>query len=134
MRVQLLVEETFQVVGTLSGNVCETIAFINNGEASTAASRAGLALMLEHVAKNGLQGLPAAWAHLVDQEEKIYEFSKGDLRLFFFKGHGNQIAVCTSGVMKKKQKVDKAAVAKAIASRNAYFAAVLTNSVEVISS
>lgn len=134
MRVQLLAEETFQVVGTVSGTLCESAEFISTGEATTAASRAGLAVMLKHVAKNGLQGLPAAWTHLVDQEEKIYEFIKGDLRLFFFKGHRNQIAVCTSGVMKKRQKVDKAAVARAIVSKNAYFAAVLTNSVEVINS
>ena len=132
MRVLLLVEETFQVVGTLAGDVCETMNFINDGEATTAASRQGLLLMLQHVAKNGLQGLPSAWTHLADKEEKIYEFIKGDLRLFFFKGEGNQIAVCTSGIMKKKQKADKPSIAKAVAARKEYLAAAQTNTIEVI--
>ena len=68
----------------------------------------------------------------VSKKEKIYEFRKGDLRLFFFHGEGNCIAVCCSGVIKKGQKADISAVTKAARLRSEYMSAVANQTIEVI--
>lgn len=69
--------------------------------------------ILQYVAENGLQKAGPKWTHEADKALKIYEFIKGPLRLFFFKGEGGQIAVCTAGVRKSGNKADKASVKKA---------------------
>lgn len=131
MRLKLLFEDSFQIVAVMEGGDCPADEFINNGEDNQKA-RLGLQQMLGHVAEKGLAEVPSGWFHEANKKEKIYEFIKGDLRLFFFKGEGNQIAVCTSGVRKKGQKADKAGVASAAASRKKYIAAVAANTIEVI--
>ena len=88
--------------------------------------------MLQHVAAHGFAGIPHAWTHEVNKEHGIYEFIKGPLRLLFFKGQGDSIAVCTSGVRKKGQKADKAAVAQAIKMKDAYWQAVNQGTLEII--
>ncbi len=132
MRVKILYESTFQVVGIMTGDECPSEKFLKEGEKKTLASRQGLFTVLKHVAENGLTGLPRAWSHEVSKNEAIYEFIKGDLRLFFFHGDGKQIAVCTTGLIKKKQKVDEQAVRKAVTYKNEYFDAVKSNECEVI--
>lgn len=87
--------------------------------------------MLEYVATNGLQVMPVAWSHEADKANGIYEFIKGPLRLFYFKGLNGEIAVCTSGVRKSGQKADKAAVAHAIDLKKKYMTAVKHNTYEV---
>lgn len=132
MRLKLLFGDNYQVVGVMDGDACETETFLNTGEETTRASREGLLQILRHIANHGLQNSPTVWVREANKKERIYEFRKGDLRLFFFKGDGNQIAVCTSGVLKKGQKADKAAVNKAAALRKTYIAAVESQTIEVI--
>lgn len=131
MRLKLLFEDNFQIVAVMDGDECPADKFINNGEDNQKA-RLGLQEMLGHVAEKGLAEVPSGWFHEANKKERIYEFIKGDLRLFFFKGEGKQIAICTSGVRKKGQKADKAAVAKAADSRKTYIAAIAANTIEVI--
>lgn len=88
--------------------------------------------MLLAVAERGLQGVPSVWWHEVDKPNGIYEFSKGALRLFFFKGADRQIAVCVSGVRKSGPKVDKSSVRLAAATKAVYFDAIGNGSCEVI--
>lgn len=102
------------------------------GEAATEASRSGLIKMITYVAEHGLQGCPSAWFHEADKKKEIYEFVKGDLRLFFFKGQNGDVAVCTSGVLKKGQKADKSAVNYAYSWRLKYDQAIKDNTYEVI--
>ena len=82
--------------------------------------------------ERGLANVPRAWCHEADKERGIYEFRKGALRLFFFKGQGNDIAVCTTGLRKDQSKADRSAVALADKLRNAYFAACKANQLEVL--
>lgn len=89
--------------------------------------------MLQHVAKSGFQGVPSKWCHEANKKEQVYEFIKGPLRLFYFKGKGKQIAVCTGGVRKKGSKADAGAVATAAGMRQAYMKAVEENTLEIVS-
>lgn len=124
MRVKSLFSDSFQIVAVVDGNECPAESFLLTGEKETSSARLGLAEMLEFVASNGLESVPAKWWHEANKREKIYEFSKGPLRLFFFKGYGNQIAVCAAGTRKTTQKADKQKVAQAAKWRRDYFSAV----------
>ena len=131
MDLQELFDDKFQVVAAMDGDTCPALEFLLGGEASTAASRQGLLEMLMRVAELGFQGVPAKWTHEANKSEQIYEFVKGDLRLFFFKGQGRQIAVCTAGAMKKGQKADKGMVSLSASIKSAYFAALQSGTLKV---
>lgn len=107
----------------MDGDECPAESFLLYGEESTEAVRYGLMHMLEKVAEDGLQNVPHAWIHEANKKLDIYEFIKGPLRLFFFKGKNGQIAVCTTGVRKSGQKADPAAVKKAAKWRDDYYKA-----------
>lgn len=116
----------------MEGDTCPAEDFLSVGEKSTEGCRAGLALMLAHVAQNGLQSCPSSWWHEANKLWGIYEFIKGPLRLFFFKGENGDIAICTTGVLKKGQKADKSAVKRAHEWRVAYAHAIKDKTYEVI--
>lgn len=132
LQVKILFEGRFQIVGVMDGGLCPAEDFLLNGEASTEAARIGLEQILEFVAENGLEKASAAWVHEANKQKKIYEFIKGPLRLFFFKGSNGQIAVCTSGVRKQGAKADKGAVNAAADLREAYEAAINADKLEII--
>jgi len=132
MRVKVLAKAIFEVVAFMDGDDCPAEKFLFEGEATTEASRTGLLEMLQYVAENGFQKVPSSWTHEANKKDGIYEFIKGSLRLFYFKGKEGQIAVCVSGAMKKGQKADKAAVKQAITVKAEYLKAVKNNTCEVI--
>jgi hypothetical protein len=122
--VKILAHERYKVVAIAQGGEDHFPAerFLHYGEASQQAHRLALIQLLERVSKDGLDQLPSSLCHLVDQSNGIYEFVKGPLRLFFFKGANGDIAVCTGGGVKKSQKVDARAVSKAISMKQRYIA------------
>lgn len=132
MKIKVLAEDQYRVTAVVDGDNCPAESFILEGEATTSSARSGLNTMLQKVAEKGLSGIPAAWIHEVSKKDKIYEFKKGPLRLFFFKGEGIDIVICTLGVRKSGQKVDKGAVDQAAKWRTRYQAAIASNSCEVI--
>ena len=115
----------------LYGDSCPAEQFLSKGEAATEASRNGLLEFLKHVSKSGWD-VPSAWYHEVNKEHHIFEFTKGPLRLFFFRGAGTQIVVCTVGGRKKGRKVDQSFVRLSIQWRQRYFAAVENQTLVVI--
>lgn len=132
LNVAVLAESNYSVVAIVDGDRCPAIDFLTQGEVSTEAVRAGLIEMIEKVAECGLQDVPSSWFHEVDKPNRIYEFIKGPLRLFFFKGQNGQIAVCTSGGRKTSGKVDRSVVAKAVRYRDQYLKAARLNQVKVV--
>jgi len=121
LKIKIIAKDTFRVAAVMDGDLCEAELFLESGEKATKASRVGISVLLMRVAQDGLIGLPSDLFHYVHKEEKIYEFIKGRLRLLCFKGDGEELVVCTSGVMKKSQKVDNAAVEEAIRWKRNYF-------------
>lgn len=132
MRVKVLVEAAYRIVGVMHNDSCPALNFLVQGEKSTEAARAGLLRMMAEVAARGLEGVPAGWHHEADKRHGVYEFIKGPLRLFFFKGSDGDIAVCTSGSRKSGNKADKAAVRRAIDLKTAYANALANKTYEVI--
>lgn len=131
MNLVELASSKHQIVAVMDGHECPAFDFLIHGEATTESNRRGLVKILEHVAEVGLQEA-SQWVHEANKEHGIYEFIKGRLRLFFFKGNDGQIAVCTAGVLKKGQKADKAAVKKAADYKRAYFSAYADNQLKVV--
>lgn len=111
---------------------CPVLDFLTVGEASTTSVRTGLFEMLTYVAEHGLQGAPSKWFHEADKASGIFEFIKGPLRLFFFKGKGRDIAVCTIGVRKSGQKADVFAVKTSAKWKKDYVSSVENGTYEVI--
>lgn len=133
MKLKVLAEGEYEIVAVMDGDACPAEAFLIEGPPDTDAARAGLVVMLEHVAQNGFHGVPGKWCHEANKKEQVYEFIKGPLRLFYFKGNGKQIAVCTGGARKKGNKADSGAVAIAAGMRKAYFEALDENTLEIVS-
>ena len=133
MYIKALADDKYQVVAVVVNGDCPVEHFLADGEASTKSTREALMQMLMSVAESGLQTVPHKWSHEVNKREQIYEFIKGPLRLFYFKGEGRQIAVCTTGVRKSGKKADKAAIARAVKMRAAYFEAVQNKTLQVVS-
>lgn len=83
------------------------------------ATAKGFKGLFDRYANAGFQQLTTDLLHEVDKTEKIYEFIRGDLRIFcFFDG---EKVILSHGAVKKGQKVDQQEVARAIANKNEYF-------------
>lgn len=74
-------------------------------------SAKGFKKLFERFADGGRQKLTAELFHEVDNNESIWEFIKGDLRIFCFM-EGNTVYL-THGAIKKSRKVDPAEVTRA---------------------
>ncbi len=82
---------------------CPVYEFFAAIEKHYQGSADGLLALIERIANRGTQGLSSKLCHLVDEENKIYQLIKGDLRLFFFKGHCDLIVIASHGTIKKSQ-------------------------------
>lgn len=74
----------------------------------------GLEAVWDRIPFNGPRQLGANFYHLVDEENGIYEFIKGRLRVLCFEA-GGAVCVCSSIFLKKSQKTPRSDVRKAIA-------------------
>lgn len=115
----------------MDGDDCPVEEFLSD-RTSYVANRDGLLELMERLANDGLSNLPKSLSHTVDEGDKIYEFSKGSLRLLYFQGTNGQIAVCTDGGIKKSQKVDPKLVRRAKRFKKEYVDAVRTGSLELV--
>jgi hypothetical protein len=82
---------------------CPVYEFFESIEKQYQGSADGLLALIDRIANDGIRGLSSKLCHLVDEDNKIYELIKGDLRLFFFKGHCDLIVIATHGIIKKSQ-------------------------------
>jgi putative component of toxin-antitoxin plasmid stabilization module len=117
-------ESRFQVVGTVDDEACEAERFLTEGEEAEKSYRDGVRMKLMYLVKYGFQNVPDTWSRVVDRQEGVWELRHGPLRLFYFKGSGQQIAVCVCGRRKKGRKVDPQAVGQACRARRMYGEAV----------
>lgn len=131
MELTVLSTDKFTVAAVSKDGKCSAMDFITNLESCYEASGVGLLDIIERVSADGLESLPKSLCHVVNKNEKIFEFIKGDLRLFFFKGNNNLLVICTTGVIKKSNKVDERHVNKAINYQNAYLFAVKQNTLVI---
>lgn len=89
-----------------------------------AKSVAGLLVMLGKFSEHGRKMLNDGICHEIDENEKLFEFIKGDLRLIWFYGDGNKIVICSHCFVKKGRKTPPAEKTIAANLKNEYFALV----------
>ena len=131
MELKLLAKDKYKVAAVTANGKCPAEDFLLSLDAAYRASSDGLFELLDRVSQDGLDDISPTLSHEVDKNEKIYELIKGKLRLFFFKGEGDLLVICTTGLIKKTPKVDKKAVAKAIVCKNQYLNAVKKNTLVI---
>ncbi|RSF02739.1 type II toxin-antitoxin system RelE/ParE family toxin [Achromobacter aegrifaciens] len=106
-----------QIVDGYKGH-CPALEFLymHAQQKQYAASANGFRLLFQRYATGGRRGLTTDLFHEVDNKESIWEFVKGDLRMFCFM-IGNNV-ILTHGAIKKGQRVNQQEVAAAVRARD----------------
>jgi hypothetical protein len=81
----------------------------------------GLLSLLAKFSEHGQRMLNDGICHEVDENEKLFEFIKGDLRLIWFYGRGNKIIICSHCFIKKGKKTPPSEKAAATSIKREYF-------------
>lgn len=113
-----------QKVDAAGGYQCALTSSLAELPANYSKSLAGLLVMLGKFSEHGRKMLNDGICHEVDENEKIFEFIKGDLRLLWFYGNGNKIIICSHCFIKRGSKTPKPEKAIAIKLRKEYFSLV----------
>lgn len=113
--------------GLYSCRLTESIASLG---ANYDKSVAGLLSMIGKFAEHGQKMLNDSICHEIDENEKLFEFIKGDLRLIWFYGSGNKIIICSHCFIKKGRKTPPNEKAIAIKFKKEYFS-LLERNIEV---
>lgn len=95
-------------------------------------SGVGLLGKIERISNGELGSFPSKLTHKINDKPKLYELIQGDLRLVYFHGKEEMVAVCTEIIIKKTQKVDKSAVKRATKAYQTYWQSVNDGSLNVI--
>lgn len=131
MELTVISSDKYKVAAVSINGICPAMDFLENLESTYRSSGDGLLGLIDKVSRDGLADIPSVLCHEVDKNEKIFEFIKGKLRLFFFKGKGDLLVVCTSGTVKKTPKVNPQQVNKAIKCKHQYLKAVKENTLVI---
>lgn len=104
---------------------CQVADFFDGIESKYEASADNLLSLLDTVSKD-LRGptlLPVEKSHFVDQDNKIYEFVSGDIRLlWFYSKKESRVIICTCAFIKKGQKIEKKVKKSAVNAMKKYLA------------
>lgn len=99
---------------------CPLLEGLDKLEAVHDAHKQRLLAMIELAATNGLEALTTEQCHIIDKNEKIYEFIAGKLRVPFFKLDSGKVVLCTHVFLKKTQKTPTTEVQKAVRLKKKY--------------
>ena len=99
---------------------CPLLDGLANLDAVQEAHKQRLLALIELAAHEGLDALSVEQCHLIDRNEKIYEFRTGRLRVPFFKLESGKVVLCTHVFLKKTQKTSKTDVLKAVRWKKTY--------------
>lgn len=101
---------------------CEFLEFLDELNKKYNGSIENIMSILARVSKDphGPRNLPDEISHYVDQQEKIFEFIAGDIRLlWFYSGHG-KVIICVNAFLKKGKKTPQKLTNKAIKAKKYY--------------
>ena len=100
-------------------------AFLSEQETQYQGSVDGMLALIQRAAtlRLGPRGLTRDQCHpanTAEPDQTIWQFIKGDLRIFFFMDGADRIVVCACGALKKGQKADRGKVAEAQRAKSDY--------------
>lgn len=87
---------------------------------------------IDRISDQGFDSFSSTLAHEICKNPKLYELIQGKLRLIFFHGKEEMVAVCTEIIIKRTQKADKSAVNRAKDAYKAYWQSVDDGSLNII--
>ncbi|MBK9447556.1 MAG: type II toxin-antitoxin system RelE/ParE family toxin [Betaproteobacteria bacterium] len=114
------------------GITCPLTDFFGEAGKNYAGSINGMLDLFVRFSQSGPETFNDALCHYVDQNERIWEFVKGNIRVLWFYGTGSRIIVCSHGFIKKTAKVPPKEVKRAIAAKRRYETATNSNQIEII--
>ncbi len=125
MKLKLLESSTRNVVAVIEsdGGTCPVMDFLSSQPKNLAASAKGFKSLFKRYAESGRHNLTTSLFHEVDRNEKIWQFTKGRLRIFCYIDNDGKLLLLTHGAIKKSQKVAQNEVNRAIAVKNKYLVA-----------
>lgn len=136
MQLKALETDKHSVVGVwdATNERTEIEAFLESVDAQYKASAAGFRPLFERYAKEGRQGLTDVQFHEANKAEKIWEFIKGNLRIYCFMDMdaGNNLVLLSHGIIKKRQKAQPCDINKVIRLRDEYINAKKSGTLERI--
>lgn len=126
MKLKVLFQDAWTVYAVASDaqgrDHCQIEDFFCTLEADCEGSADGMLQVLDYVAANGPRQLSDSLSHYIDQQERIFEFIKGKLRIVWFYDDGKCV-ICTHGFVKDSQKTRQSDKTLAIKARKQYFKA-----------
>lgn len=131
MRLSILESTARRTVAYLMGDD-DVLTFLQTQPANRSSSAKGFRALFRRYAELGRQGLTEEQFHLANQEESIWEFRKGALRVFCFMDHNEHLTVLTHGAVKKTPKVTSADLRAAVAEKKRYSAAKKSGQIEFV--
>lgn len=133
MRLMILRQSGWRVVAEVTdGGECpmDQQLVLWMSDAKYGASATGFGALWDRIPKTGPKALGTALYHLVNDKHEIYEFVKGDLRLFCFEAN-NAVVVCSHLIRKRTQKTKIKDIASTIALKKRYLAAEKANNIKI---
>ncbi len=119
------------IEGSNDDECCPLTDFLSGIGAQYPGAVSGMYDLFERFAVAGKEKFSDDLCHYANKNEKIWQFTKGRLRVLWFYGHGNRIVVCSHGFVKQSQKTPKKEINHAISIKKQYEAAVKINAVTV---
>lgn len=133
MKLRFIEKGRYSVAVTIeqSGH-CEVLDFLKNIPPNYQSSAKGFRSLFERYAKGGRQLLTESLFHEANKENDIWEFIKGQLRIYCFKDDRGQLVILSHGIVKKSQKAKKQDIEKAFKLREEYLKAKEKGEIEVL--
>jgi hypothetical protein len=113
------------------GECCPLTDFLADIGAQHPGTANGMYDLFERFSVSGKENFSDDLCHYADKNEKIWQFTKGRLRVLWFYGQGNRIVVCSHGFLKQSQKTPKKEINRAISTKKQYEVAVKINAVTI---
>lgn len=125
MRIKSLCSGKFCVatVFDAASQRAEITAFLSGVESQYEASAKGLDVLFNRYAQHGRNGLTIEQFHEANKKERIWEFTKGRLRVYCFLEDDGNVLLLSHGIVKKNQKAKSADIERAAALRDRYIRA-----------
>lgn len=132
MQLKVLIAGKWRITSPMARcGSSEVEAFFDELAADYQSNVSALLAMMEAHSNLGSEQFNHSQSHYVDQKEKIYEYIKGRLRVFWYEDD-DRVVICTHGIIKKSQKTPKREIDKAIRVKLAYLQAKSDGSLHLI--
>lgn len=124
MKLRIIEQGKNRVSATLNeSGCCEVLDFLATAPSNYQSSAKGFKSLFQRYAQGGRQMLTDATFHEASRENDIWEFIKGQLRIYCFKDSNGQVVILSHGIIKKSQKAKKQDIERAVTLREQYLKA-----------